>query len=399
MGARRVWWVAVACAFACDRPIHPNDPEIPDKLCEPRCAREHDCDAKIEVASCVSHCEHQLSPRKVYYREDLVASLRACAQGQSCGGDVDARIDACEADVRKRLEPSAESGNYCRRFVERSFKCGDYRWDEDHCLYGTKVYTDAILGQLTDCLDQPCRQYGECGVAVVGWDPIVADRDRMAEYHRTPVPKTRNDSVAVEGAVTREGQVPLAGATVCAGPDRCATTSDSGAYSLILPAHGELAISVSAAGFGKRLVALATVGQDVKPFDIVLQAKAVLEARATAAGATYPDDATGVIFATARAPNGASIGLEGVTMAIQPASGRGPLYFTATSDPDPGRTSTSTWSSGLFAAVKPGEVTLTFGPPFVTCVPLYGGWPSGPNSVRVPVAAGFETRTVMRCHR
>jgi hypothetical protein len=86
-------------------------------------------------------------------------------------------------------------------------------------------------------------------------------------------------------------------------------------------------------------------------------------------------------------------------MAIEPKSGQGPLYFAPSSKPDPQRTSTSTWSEALFASVAPGEVTLTFGPAGVTCVPLYGGWPSAiPNSVRIPVAAGFETRLGMRCH-
>jgi hypothetical protein len=44
-------------------------------------------------------------------------------------------------------------------------------------------------------------------------------------------------------------------------------------------------------------------------------------------------------------------------------------------------------------------VTLTMGPTSVQCVPNYGGWPSGNNAVRVPIAAGFETRVSMRCHK
>ena len=399
MKSRAASWAALACAIACDRPLHPNDPAIPDKLCEPRCQREHDCDGAIDVPSCVNHCEHLLSPRKIYYREDVVTSLRDCAQGQSCGGDIDRRIDACQADVRKRLEPSAAGHTYCQRLIERNFKCGDYRWDEDHCLYGTKVYTDAILDQLTDCLDQPCKHYGLCMVAVVGEDPVVADRDRMAEYDRQPVPRAGSQTVMLQGAVVREGKIPIAGATICAAAENCATTLDSGAYSLVVPAHEEIAISVSAVGFARLVLPLATVGQNVKSRDIVLAPDAVLQTRSAALGATYPDTTSGVIFATAQAPEGSPTGLEGITMRIEPASGRGPLFFTAASDPDPARASTSTWSSALFTDVTPGEVTLTFGPPSVICVPFHGGWPSGPNSVRVPIVAGFETRAVMRCHR
>jgi hypothetical protein len=399
MVLRGAFWATLACAVACDKPIHPNDPEIPDKLCEPRCQREHDCDSTVDVASCVNHCEHQLSPRRIYDREDFVASTRTCAQAQSCDGNVDGRIDACEADLRKRLEPSVVDRAFCPRLVERSLKCGDYRWDEDHCLYGTKAYTDAILGQLIDCLDQPCKHYGLCMIAVVGEDPVMADRDRMTEYFQNPVPEARTSPVTVAGTVSSDGRVPIPGATVCAGVGRCVNTSDAGSYSLAVPPHDETAITVSAAGYGKRLVALATVGQDVKPFDVVLDPEAVLQRRFAALGATYPDDTGGIIFATARAPRGSSSGLEGITMEMRPGSGLGPLFFSATGDPDPQRASTSTWSSGFFAGVKPGDVTLMFGPSSVTCVPLFGGWPSGPNAVRIPVAAGYETRAVMRCHR
>jgi hypothetical protein len=133
---------------------------------------------------------------------------------------------------------------------------------------------------------------------------------------------------------------------------------------------------------------------------ITLLNEAVLRARYTAMSAPYPDDTTGYVFATAQAPVGSPTGLEGVTMAIVPTPGRGPLFFEPNSDPDRRRAATSTWSSGLFAGVKPGEVTLTFGPQSVICVPLYGGWPSAtPNSVRLAVAVGFETRVSMACHK
>jgi hypothetical protein len=115
--------------------------------------------------------------------------------------------------------------------------------------------------------------------------------------------------------------------------------------------------------------------------------------------AAYPDESKGFVYATARVPGGVATGLEGVTMTISPSSGIGPSFFSSTGEVEPSRPETSTYGSGLFAAVTPGEATLTMGPQSVQCVPSYGGWPSGPNSVRVPIAAGFETRVSMRCHK
>jgi hypothetical protein len=79
-------------------------------------------------------------------------------------------------------------------------------------------------------------------------------------------------------------------------------------------------------------------------------------------------------------------------------AGAAPPYFSPSGEVEPTRSETSTYSSGLFAAVAPGEAPLTMGPRSIECVPNYGGWPSGINAVRVPVAAGFETRVSLRCH-
>jgi hypothetical protein len=393
---------AVVCALSCERPIHPNNPAIPEELCRPRCQREHDCDATVDVVSCINYCEHGLSPRAVYDREDVVTSLRACAQGQGCVADVDRAISTCQVDVMHRLEPSVSDRTFCHRMVERSFKCGDYRWDEDHCVLEHKMYSDAILGQLTDCLDQPCPRYRRCMIAVVGPDMYWEDRDRIAQAETTPVPPARPASVVLEAKVVTDPGAPIADATICLqGPEGpCVQSSASGAVSLGLPAHAEIAISVKATGFGDRLVPITTTGADLRDWTITLLPKAILHARYATLGAPYPDDSAGFIFATAQAPKGSPVGLEGVTMEISPRSGRGPVFFTPGSDPDPDRKATSTWSSGLFARVQPGEVTLTFGPETVSCVPLDGGWPSPrPNSVRIPVVAGYETRIRMRCHK
>jgi hypothetical protein len=363
----------------------------------------HDCDASVDLDSCINRCEHYVSLRAVYRREDFVEGLRVCAAIQACVPDVDRAIDACESDVRARLVASAAARSFCAGMVARSFKCGDYRWDEAHCIESHKTYSDAILGQLNECLDQPCRTYGRCMVAVVGDDPVATDRDRFAEFRHHPVPDRPRSSVTLGGRVLTEANAPVSEATVCVHGFRdepCVLTSHSGGFSLSVPALGEVAIVATASGFGKRLIPVATTGANRIDWRITLVKDAVVGARYAALGVPYPDDAAGFLFATADAPPGSPTGLEGVTMTIDPPTGRGPVFFAPTSDPDPGRKATSTWSSGIFGAIAPGEVTLTLGPPSVTCTPLYGGWRSAaPNSIRLVVAAGFETVVTMACHR
>jgi hypothetical protein len=90
--------------------------------------------------------------------------------------------------------------------------------------------------------------------------------------------------------------------------------------------------------------------------------------------------------------------VEGSTFALDPASGRGPVYFSNSGEVDPARTVASGRSSALFAGLTPGTAVLTVHAPQLTCVPYWGGWPSDvPSAIRVPIIAGFETRVTMVC--
>jgi hypothetical protein len=357
------------------------------------------------MASCIGHCERSLSPRVVYERADLIASERACSLEQACGSAVDRAISSCQSDVLRRLEPSATDRAYCHAWVEKSIKCGDYRWDEEHCIWATKTYSDAIVHQLADCIGHPCRglsNYGRCGVAVVGIDPVWADQDRIAEFASTPVPDAGAATVRIAGKVTTESDEPIPGALVCVrdlrdGP--CVRSSESGAFALDVPAHADIAISARATGYGNALAALTTRGANLSRWNLTLTGDTAMLRRYAAVDAPYPDDASAHVLAMVRAPEGSASGLEGVTIGVIPKPGLGPLYFGPDSQPDRSRSKTSTWSEALFAGVPPGEVTVTFGPQSLACVPLDRGWPSPiPNSIRIPVAAGFETRIAMRCH-
>jgi hypothetical protein len=113
------------------------------------------------------------------------------------------------------------------------------------------------------------------------------------------------------------------------------------------------------------------------------------------AGAT-----SGAIIATSHPVEGKEYGLDGVVMSIDPPASRGATYLGDNGVAQPLFPATSTSGGALFVEVTPGVVELTMGPAGVTCVPWYGGWPSSrPNSVRVPVVAGFESQVGMHCHR
>jgi hypothetical protein len=209
-------------------------------------------------------------------------------------------------------------------------------------------------------------------------------------------------TVRITGWVTTESNEAIPGAIVCLrdlrdGP--CARASESGAFALDVPAHAEIAISVRATGYGNSLTGLTTRGVNLSRWSLTLTADAAMLKRYGAIDAPYPDDTSAHLLVMVRAPEGSAAGLEGVTVDVTPKPGLGPLYFGPDGQPDRSRSKTSTWGEALFAGVVPGEVTVTFGPQSLTCVPLDRGWPSPlPNSIRIPVALGFETRIPMRCH-
>ena len=258
----------VVVLAACDKP--PSDPGIPSAMCTPRCERDHACDATVNVADCVTKCEHLLSPRVVYYRPDWVQAVQACAQRQACVQDTDSAIQSCVFDALRRFQPSPAAQHCCRTFVSRQSDCNvsaSRRFDYAHCLDGTMHYTDVVLDKLTDCQEQPCRVHGACVEGVVGEDSAQDDENVIRQEAHGRLPHAGSPTVILEGRVSSSG-APVAGATVCLreSHEPCLTTGASGDYSLVVPAHGEIAVTVSADGFAPRLFALSTVGSNVHEF-------------------------------------------------------------------------------------------------------------------------------------
>jgi hypothetical protein len=376
-------------------------------MCSSRCARDRDCE-HVDVEDCMTRCEHGLSPRSIYFREDWVEAVQACAQRQTCVPDTDRAIASCINDARRRVQPSAAAVRFCKTLISRQTTCSvrvSRYYDYDHCIEWHELYTDAILDKMTDCEEAPCRVHGACFDALVGEDSVDDDPNVITQRTQGRILDAGSPDVTMEGHVRTESKAPVEGAKVClhgsqGTPDVCVAADGSGAFSLVVPAHGESIVTVSAEGFAPRLYAITTIGKSLTNWSMTLETAAFAASRYAKLALPGPDATSGAILATAQAPAGNAHGLEGVAISIDPPSKLGTIYFGPDGSPDMTRTVTSTFSSGLLPGVAPAVVELTMGPADVSCVPGFGGWPSRrPGSVRVPVVAGFETRVSMKCHR
>jgi hypothetical protein len=393
--------VAVA-ASACTAPQHPSNPAAIDELCLPACALRHGCDPAEDYASCVNYCRNFGSPRRIYERPDIIASERACLGRTACGPDLSSRIStACYRDVLAAAQPTALARSYCEHRSRKDFVCGVRDITVAKCLDGYKMYTDAILQQLDDCLgDASCRTYGRCLLGVVGPDQYW-DEDRSRQWMERPVMTPPPTTVQFSGTVLLEGELPIAGGAVCVNdrPDiACSTTDAAGRFALTLPASQELAITVKAPGSVPELVPIRTGTHDQHRWSFGTQRLETQAQRFAAIDAPDPGPTTTSVTVYAHPQEGKG-GFERIQLALTPASGTGPFYSESDGAPSRTRRFTSRRGSALFANVSPGVVELEVTPPGVTCVPGSAGWAAPRiNQVRVPVRAGYETRVTLACH-
>jgi len=64
-------------------------------------------------------------------------------------------------------------------------------------------------------------------------------------------------------------------------------------------------------------------------------------------------------------------------------------------------TATTTTGGGGFLEVSPGEYVVQFGGTAINCIPVPMGWPVlfVPNSIRLPVRAGYITQATATCEQ
>jgi hypothetical protein len=174
----------------------------------------------------------------------------------------------------------------------------------------------------------------------------------------------------------------LSGVAVCAYGNTsvpCATTDASGKYTLTgVPSGALVYLSYAKTGYGPTLYGVTpTAGQTVSAPAIFMDSTAVADSWGTEGGAP-PDPTKGTILfgALTGGPSTSPIHevfdgteyfyLSGYTVTISPAATAGPVYTSASWAPDPPLTSSSTAGWGFFTAL-PGDYTLTFTHPSLTC--------------------------------
>jgi hypothetical protein len=168
--ARTVLGVLVVLA-SCKPPDTPKHPEYVDQICQAQCYLHKQCDATVDAASCVNRCKLEGSPRRVYDRDDYVKSLLSCLKDATCEVKDGKELAGprCRRTVRDAVQPTPLAVERCKRKVVRFDEC-DFEETYDDCIKGTKLYADAVLHELDDCLTHQCNRIGNCFTAVVGED-------------------------------------------------------------------------------------------------------------------------------------------------------------------------------------------------------------------------------------
>jgi hypothetical protein len=114
----------------------------------------------------------------------------------------------------------------------------------------------------------------------------------------------------------------------------------------------------------------------------------------------YPMEGTGMVAVSAflNATRPAFATIAGVTFELVGATGRG-YYEGPSGEPSVDLTETAITGTGGFIEVAPGEVEIKLGGAATNCAVLKG-WPGGePNTISLPVKAGFITWGSLVCDR
>jgi hypothetical protein len=352
----------------------------------------------------MSSCRNFGSPRRIYWRHDYIAGVQACVERTVCGPDLARTLErSCFQETHASLQPTPLAQAYCKQAVEKDRICGTTT-PMDKCLDGNKLFTDAILTQKNNCLENhPCKSYGGCLHAVVGPDEYADDPERHAEWRRQRVPKPPPTTIRFAGQIKIANEIAVERANVCIHDHPaipCVTTDAGGRFGFDLPVNEELAVTVRGDGLVNTAFGLSTTTHDLTEATLSLEKNETVAARYAAFGVKYPDDDRGFVLVRDEVQGAGGAGVDGITMSMLPNTGKGPFYFEPNSNPSPGRTSTSTWSVAAFAGVAPGVVEIVLGPGAITCVPSKMAWAAqAANRVRVPVLQGYETHVRMRCNR
>ncbi len=192
--------------------------------------------------------------------------------------------------------------------------------------------------------------------------------------------------------------VPLEDVKLCeTGTANCMETDAAGKATLRLPV-GETSFTKDKEGFGPYLVPL-VVPEEGLAHDSAMGTDEFLKILYDDVMSPYPMEDQGRI----------SIGLvfAGATMDLFDADGpiEAKRYYVEPGPPPTWRlyddlTATVGDGGGGFLEVSPGEYVVQFGGTAINCIPVPTGWPVlFPNSMRVPVRAGYITQATATCEQ
>ena len=217
-------------------------------------------------------------------------------------------------------------------------------------------------------------------------------------------PTAKPDTAADQGPqVALEGQITNlltaageSGAEVCvADSDSCDTSDDSGAYRLLADAEAEVELVVRRDAHQSLLVPVQTGSEDAALRPLSLLPDAIVDAQASAVGATADPALGQVVFSVSNGIAGDGVNIASVVASLEPASGVGPFYLGSAGLPDTALAATSANGGGGWMDVSPGEAALVFDGLPSGCVTLYG-W-EGPTPLRLSVRAAHATVLRIEC--
>lgn len=187
-----------------------------------------------------------------------------------------------------------------------------------------------------------------------------------------------------------------AGAEVCVeGTTDCDTSDDSGSYQVLAQAEAELQLVVRLDAHRSLLVPVQTGSEDAALRPLSMLPEAIVDAQATAVGATGDPALGQVVFSVSNGIAGDGTNIAGVVASLEPQSGVGAFYLGSTGLPDSSLEETSSNGGGGWLDVTPADAALVFENLPAGCVSLFG-W-GGPTPLRMSVRGAHATVVRIEC--
>jgi hypothetical protein len=158
-------FVGLLVVVACGRPVHPSNPALVDKVCASTCRKALECNPK-RVDVCQRECHERLSEVKAW-RADYADAVAGCIDGSDCAttGDKKTLREKCFTALLPPASPRVKQ--FCATAIERDRACG-MGADLDGCVDKFRRIDDALMNDLAECSDRPCKNRAACAADVVG---------------------------------------------------------------------------------------------------------------------------------------------------------------------------------------------------------------------------------------